>query len=131
MKKLILGFVLSSFLMVGASCSTNTEKTVAPTSSSQKQTELTVTFSLIEDDKEITTKEITASESDTVLSLLTANFDVKEEGGFVTEIDGKTQDAKANKYWMYYINDKEAEKGAGEMTVSDDDKIEWRLNEFK
>ena len=131
MKKLILGFILSSFLMVGTACSTNTENTTTATSSSQKQTELNVTVTLIEDEKEITSKEVTASEKDSVLDILKANFDVKEDGGFVTSIDAKEQDTKANKYWMYYINDKEADKGAADMTVSDSDKIEWRLNEFK
>ncbi|MEQ7217537.1 DUF4430 domain-containing protein [Vagococcus fluvialis] len=131
MKKLILGFVLSSFLMVGTACSTNTEKTTFQSSTEQKQGELHLTLSLVEDEKEFATKEVTAKDSDTVLEILKANFDVKEDGGFVTSIDGKEQDPKANKYWMYYINDKEADKGASEMTVSDSDKIEWRLNEFK
>ena len=131
MKKLILGFILSSFLMVGAACSTDTTQTTATSSTEQKQETITVTMTLIEDDKEITSKEITADKSATVLDILKANFDVKEDKGFVTSIDGKEQDAKANKYWMYYINDKEADKGAGEMTVADSDKIEWRLNAFK
>lgn len=131
MKKLILGFVLSSFLMVGAACSTNTEKSTSQSSTEQKQGEINLTLSLIEDEKEVATKEVTAKDSDTVIEILKANFDVKEDGGFVTSIDGKEQDPKANKYWMYYINDKEADKAASEMTLSDSDKIEWRLNEFK
>ena len=131
MKKLILGLVLSSFLMVGADYSTNNETTTVSTSSSQQQTEMKVTVTLVEDEKEVTSKEVEVSEKDSVLDILKANFDVKEDGGFVTSIDGKEQDAKANKYWMYYINDKEADKGAADMTVSDSDKIEWRLNEFK
>ena len=97
MKKLILGFVLSSFLMVGTACSTNTEKTTFQSSTEQKQGELHLTLSLVEDEKEFATKEVTAKDSDTVLDILKANFDVKEDGGFVTSIDGKEQDPKANK----------------------------------
>lgn len=131
MKKFILGLVLSSFLMVGAGCSTNNETTTVSTNSSQEQTAMKVTLTLVEDEKEITSKEVEVSEKESVLDILKANFEVKEDSGFVTSIDGKEQDAKANKYWMYYINDKEADKGAADMTVSDSDKIEWRLNEFK
>ena len=131
MKKFILGLVLSSFLMVGAGCSTNNETTTVSTNSSQEQTAMKVTLTLVEDEKEITSKEVEVSEKESVLDILKANFEVKEDSGFVTSIDGKGQDAKANKYWMYYIKDKEADKGAADMTVSDSDKIEWRLNEFK
>ena len=131
MKKFILGLVLSSFLMVGAGCSTNNETTTISTNSSQEQTAMKVTLTLVEDEKEITSKEVEVSEKESVLDILKANFEVKEDSGFVTSIDGKEQDPKANKYWMYYINDKEADKGAADMTVSDSDKIEWRLNEFK
>lgn len=131
MKKFILGLVLSSFLMVGAGCSTNNETTTVSTNSSQEQTAMKVTLTLVEDEKEITSKEVEVSEKESVLDILKANFEVKEDSGFVTSINGKEQDPKANKYWMYYINDKEADKGAADMTVSDSDKIEWRLNEFK
>ena len=91
----------------------------------------TATITLIEDDKEVTSKEISLTEGDTVLEALKANFDVKENSGFVTEIDGKSQDEKASKYWMYYVNNKEAEKGADSIEVAPGDTIEWRLNEFK
>lgn len=131
MKKIVLSLLLSTFIMVGTGCTSQTDTTQTETSQSQKQTEKTVTLTLIEDEKEISSSEVSVSEDQTVLEILKENFDVKEDGGFVTEIDGKEQDAKANKYWMYYINDKEADKGADSMTVSDKDVIEWRLNEFK
>ena len=132
MKKFMLGFILSSFLLVGTSCSTPSETTQSSaSSSSQKQAEITVTFKLIENEKEVDSKEITTEADATILDTLKNNFDVKEDKGFVTEINGKAQDAKANKYWMYYINNEEADKGAAEMTASDSDIIEWRLNEFK
>lgn len=131
MKKIVLSLLLSTFIMVGTGCTSQTDTTQTESSQSQKQTEKTVTLTLIEDEKEISSSEVSVSEDQTVLEILKENFDVKEDGGFVTEIDGKEQDAKANKYWMYYINDKEADKGADSMTVSDKDVIEWRLNEFK
>lgn len=131
MKKIVLSLLLSTFIMLGTGCTSQTDTTQTETSQSQKQTEKTVTLALIEDEKEISSSEVSVSEDQTVLEILKENFDVKEDGGFVTEIDGKEQDAKANKYWMYYINDKEADKGADSMTVSDKDVIEWRLNEFK
>lgn len=131
MKKIVLSLLLSTFIMVGTGCTSQTDTTQTETNQSQKQTEKTVTLALIEDEKEISSSEVSVSEDQTVLEILKENFDVKEDGGFVTEIDGKEQDAKANKYWMYYINDKEADKGADSMTVSDKDVIEWRLNEFK
>lgn len=135
MKKIIYGFLLTSFLIVGVSCGTNnaptTNSTAVSTTESQVKEEVKVTLSLVEDEKQIASKEISVSEDESVLNILKEQYEVKDDGGFVTSIDGKEQDADNNKYWMYYINDEEAAKGAAETFVKDKDVIEWRLNEFK
>ena len=131
MKKLLMGLVLSSFLIFGVACSSPDTATTTSSTKVEDKVAATATITLIEDDKEVTSKEISFTEGDTVLEALKANFDVKENSGFVTEIDGKSQDEKASKYWMYYVNNKEAEKGADSIEVAPGDTIEWRLNEFK
>lgn len=51
----------------------------------------------------------------------------EEEGGFVTSINGISQDTKAGKYWLYYVNGEFAQVGAGEYIVQDGDEITWKL----
>lgn len=132
---MIYSFLLTSFLVIGVSCGTNntptTTSTAISTTESQLENEVKVTLSLVEDEKEIGSKEISVSEDESVLDILKEQYEVKDDGGFVTAIDGIEQDADNNKYWMYYINDEEAAKGAAETFVKDGDVIEWRLNEFK
>jgi hypothetical protein len=57
-------------------------------------------------------------------------FEIKNKessyGVFIESIMGIANDAKANKFWMYYINGKSAEAGASAYTVKDGDVIEWK-----
>ncbi|ERL21791.1 PF14478 domain protein, partial [Streptococcus pyogenes GA06023] len=68
---------------------------------------------------------------DTVLEILKDNYEVKEKDGFITAIDGIEQDTKANKYWLFKVNGKMADKGADQITVKDGDSIEFYQEVFK
>lgn len=58
------------------------------------------------------------------------NFDFKYKeypslGVFVNEINGVG--SKDGKYWIYYVNDKEAEVGISKYVLKEGDLISWRL----
>lgn len=135
-----------SLLFVTTACGSEQNKTIESTShsttvSTKKSTDssvktdeinnVSIKMSLIEDGKQIISEDLKANSDQSVLDVLKENFEVKETNGFVTEIDGKAQDKAKNKYWMYYINGKEADKGAKDIKVKNNDIIEWRLNELK
>jgi hypothetical protein len=70
-------------------------------------------------------------EGSTVFDVMTAcNIPFEEEGGFVTSINGVSQDATANMYWIYYVNGEMPAVGAGEYIVQDGDEITWKLESF-
>jgi hypothetical protein len=50
-------------------------------------------------------------------------------GVFIEEIQGIENDASENMYWMFYANDKMADVGASEYTLSDGDAIEWKYED--
>ncbi len=68
-------------------------------------------------------------EGKTALMLLKIHTDAQTKtssyGEMVTSING--QDGGGTKYWMFYVNGKEASVGAGAYTTHDGDSIEWKL----
>lgn len=138
MFKVVKGMlVLSSVLWLGA-CGTGTQDTenaeVASSSevSTAEQTTMAVSFSFEEDEKTITelAKEIEVEEGQTVLEALHDNYEVTEDGGLVTAVEGIEQDEAENKYWMYSVNDEQPTVGAAEYVLQDGDEVKWTLNAY-
>jgi len=68
-------------------------------------------------------------EGKTALELLKTHAKVQTKssslGDFVVSINGN--DGGGKKYWLYYVNGKEAEVGAGAYETKTGDLIEWKL----
>ena len=123
MKKIVLGFSVLMSLFALAACQSN--------SKSQVETEEHLQARVIVDfgDK-VDKKEITFEKGDTVMDILEEHYEVEEEVGLVLSIDGVSQDASKNTYWLYDVNDEMAPKGAEEMTISEGDTIHFYLETF-
>lgn len=76
-------------------------------------------------------EEITAPEGMYLLETMKDVYDLKEEGGFISEIEGYEQDEAEGIYWLYYVNDETAEVGAADYVPEEADQIEWRLEGFE
>lgn len=76
-------------------------------------------------------QEVTAEEGTYLLDVMQENYDIEEEGGFISSIEGHEQDNDNGLYWLYYINDESAEVGAAEYAPEEADQIEWRLESFE
>lgn len=124
MKKVVLGLIsfLSLLCLVGCT----------PSSQSNEEQEVLYKATLVVDfgDK-VDSQEVRFEQDDTVMDILEEHFEVESDAGMVTAINGVSQDASANTYWMYDINDELAPKGAEEMTVSDGDTISFYLETFE
>lgn len=138
MFKLVKGiFVLSSVLWLSA-CggdSTETESTAVESSSEVSSVEvsaITVSFSFEEDEEAVAdlAKEIEVEEGQTVLEALQANYEVTEDGGMVTAIEGIEQNEEENKWWLYSVNDEQPNVGAAEYILQDGDEVKWTLNAY-
>lgn len=124
MKKIILGLASIISLFVLAACQSNPQTKV--------ETDLVSKATLIVDfgDK-VDSKEIVFENDDSVMDILEDHFEVEEESGMVLAINGVSQDASKNTYWMYDVNDELAPKGAEEMTISQGDTVRFYLETFE
>lgn len=124
MKKVVLGLISFLVVLFLAACASSSQTAVEQ--EEQFQATLVVDFG----DK-VDSQEISFEQGDTVMDILEEHFEVESEAGMVTAIDGVSQDAAANTYWMYDINDELAPKGAEEMTISEGDTITFYLETFE
>ncbi|CYV04600.1 lipoprotein [Streptococcus suis] len=124
MKKIsiMLMVVFSLFSLFLAACTNTTEK--------QSESAIEVTLQITTKDKE-NRQEVTAEEGDSVMDVLKEHHDIVEDNGLITEIDGVSQDASTNTYWMYKVNGQMADKGAKDLTVANGDEIEFYLETFE
>ena len=124
MKKVVLGLISFLSVLFLAACT--------PSSQTDLEQEELLNASLVVDfgDKKDSI-EVSFEQDDTVMDLLEDHFEVESEAGMVTAINGVSQDASSNTYWMYDINGELAPKGAEEMTISEGDTITFYLETFE
>ncbi|MGM0197937.1 DUF4430 domain-containing protein [Enterococcus sp. DIV1314a] len=132
-KQLLLsGLVLGMFLVSG--CTTQANEATVTTTTTQESVapvEQTATIILQEDGKEITKEVVSFEPGAVVFDVMDEHFEIVHQDGFITSIDGMTQDEAANKYWLYDINGEMALKGAKELALQAGDEILFKLEEMK
>lgn len=131
--KLIL--LASSALLVTACGSSSQEadsKPATSTKSSVVETTVSVSFSFEEDEKELAdlAKETDVQEGQSVLEALKDNYEVVEDGGLVSSIEGHEQVEKESKYWLYTVNDEQPTVGASDYILEEGDEVKWSLNAY-
>ena len=132
-KQLLLsGLILGMFLASG--CTTPANEVTLTTTATQESVspvEQTATIILQEDGKEITKEVVSFEPGAVVFDVMDEHFKIVHQDGFITSIDGMTQDEAANKYWLYDINGEMALKGAKEIALQAGDEILFKLEEMK
>ena len=120
------------FLVSG--CTTPANEATLTTTTTQESVspiEQTATIILQEDGKEITKEVVSFEPGAVVFDVMDEHFEIVHQDGFITSIDGMTQDEAANKYWLYDINGEMALKGAKELALQAGDEILFKLEEMK
>jgi len=98
---------------------------------------ITVSFDFeIDDDlyevDESTIKEsVDTAEGTTLMEVMKEKYEIEEEGGLITSIEGYEQNEAENIYWLYEINGETATIGAADYTVEDQDQITWTLEPYE
>lgn len=80
-------------------------------------------------DEDAWEQRIEISEGTTLLELMQEHYDIEEENGMITSIEGYSQDENLGAYWMFDINDQQSTVGAGEYVLQDGDEVEWELDD--
>lgn len=110
-----------------------TEATETAESINQANDLIEVTINVAVDGETIEDGSITSNvEEDAVLfDVMEASFDVEDEDGFITAINGYEQDEDANKYWLFDLNGEMAPVGAQDLVLSDGDVVDFNLEELE
>lgn len=125
MKKLCKFLLLTGLVFLLTACSDN---------GNNSRTEISKNLQvrlIVKTGSDKTDEKVSYKKGDTVMDVLKANYKVKEKGGFITAIDGLSQDEKAGRYWMFDVNNKLAPKSADKIKVKDGDKIEFYQKVYK
>lgn len=131
-------FLLLSTGLILVGCSTDTadapEETETPAVENvddSDATEVTATIEVLIDGEAVAdlSKEVTVPEGTYLMDVMNEEYDIVDEGGFLSAIDGYEQDVDAERYWMYYTNDEMPSVGAAEYELEEGDEIEWRLED--
>jgi len=96
---------------------------------SEENEEEHVSITISEDDGEEVhaEEEVDVEEGAILMDVLKENFDIEEDDGFITAIDGIENDEEEGKYWMYDVNDEMAQVGADEFELSPGDDVVFDL----
>lgn len=122
-KKIAAGLALfSTLFIVGCSNEQDSADTNATTNQTTQE-QVTATVEIEKEDQMVDEKEIKTTSDETLMEVMQDNFDIKEEGGMITAVEGIKQDEDENMYWTYTINDEMVNTGADETTLEDNDQI--------
>ncbi len=67
---------------------------------------------------------------DDLLTILKQNFEVEEDDGFITSLEGHSQDEKNQTYWMFTVDGKSATTGAKEIELNDGQSVIFNLSKL-
>lgn len=129
MKKLLTYIFLALSLVTLAACGKNEAAKLTRTSSQQSQSQGKVTL-ILKTEKESKKKAVNIQKGDTVLDVLEEVYPVQENDGFITEIDGISQDKDKGIYWMFDVNGKLGEKAANQLKVENGDEIKFYQEKY-
>lgn len=112
--------------------STGTEEK-ADSKENTEQNEETVVITLSKDNGEevIDEKEVPIKENAILFDVMKENFEVEDDQGFITSIDGIAPEKGEEKSWMFFINDEMALVGAKEIELSAGDKVTFDLQAWE
>lgn len=131
-----LSYLLAIILAIGvlAGCgTTETPETNGSTPETQEVNEdvIKVTISKDEGEEILSEKEIAIEEGAILMDVLKENFDIEEDGGFITSIDGVAPEEGEQVAWMYFVNDEMAMVGAAEYELSPGDEVTFDLQAWE
>ncbi|GAA0489983.1 DUF4430 domain-containing protein [Alkalibacterium psychrotolerans] len=72
-------------------------------------------------------QEVEVEEGMTLLEVMHENYDVEDDGGFITSIEELSQDEEEGNWWLFDINGEMAPAGAGDTHLEDGDEVVWNL----
>ncbi|EKU93104.1 Uncharacterised protein [Alloiococcus otitis] len=72
-------------------------------------------------------KSLELEEEASLREVMDEYYQIKEENGYLVELEGIEHDPSKDKYWLFYVNDELAEFTMDEYMLDANDQIDWRL----
>ena len=72
-------------------------------------------------------KSLELEEEASLREVMDEYYQIKEENGYLVELEGIEHDPSQDKYWLFYVNDELAEFTMDEYMLDANDQIDWRL----
>lgn len=131
-KKLLLLGAFTTILTAGCVDSSNENAETVSESSLETVQEDTiqVTFEVQVDETNSFEKTIDIEEGSTIQDVTIENFVVLENEGFIESIDGYSQSADDNIWWVFEVNEEMVTVSASEYVLEDGDFVKWELMAF-
>ena len=127
----IAGFILTGCADAGNNAldSAENQSSVKVSSSVKSEEAISVTIQVTDEGKLIEegTKTVEVEAGTNLLEAMKSNFEIEEDNGFITSINGHEQDDQAKKYWLFDINGEESMVGAGDLELQEGDLVEFHL----
>ncbi|MUK87238.1 DUF4430 domain-containing protein [Ornithinibacillus sp. L9] len=90
---------------------------------SEVEESVVIVLSKDEGEEVIAEEEISINEGDILLDVMKEHFDVEEEGGFITSIEGIAPEENEQKAWMYFVDGEMSSVGANEYELTPGEEI--------
>ena len=131
MKKL-LGVLLLSGTLAIAGCTPSVDVEDVNETAIEQQAEISqgTVIMLDTEGNDLFNKEVSFDDGALLSDIMENNFDVVNEGGFITSIDGHEQSTEDNIFLVYEINEEMVMTGIEETEIFDGDSIVWKLEQF-
>ncbi len=130
MKRLIpaAAVILLSLTLWGCQSQTRQNgQSTASQSTDEKKIAVSVTLTA---DQTTTKKDITTTLKTSLMDVMKDNFDVVEENGMITAIDGLAQNEQEKRYWVFTINGEQINTGAADTYLKEGDAVEFTYESF-
>ncbi len=116
-------------LLVG--CSTASDDVEQGQEADVTEGNITIIVSEEEADEVYSEEEVTIEEDAILMDVMKENYEIEEDDGFITAIDGISPEEDEQKAWIYSVNDEEALVGAAEYELSIDDEVVFDLQSWE
>ncbi|MUN92737.1 DUF4430 domain-containing protein [Enterococcus gallinarum] len=80
--------------------------------------------------EQIPSKTVSFKEGTSLMEIMKENFDLVEDKGMITSIEGLAQDEAAGYYWTYTINDEMVNTGAKDTSLTEKDRVVFTYEKF-